>query len=105
MTRGTLATVLHRMSGLAEVQNSNVFTVVGKDDYYYVAVCWGTQAGIVNGYRNISFGPRNFVTREQIAVLLYRYAEYMGASTTFSGGTDLSALRLNVPASQRLALL
>ena len=90
MARGMLVTVLHRMLRFVEVQNGNVFTDVGNGDYC-AAVCGGTQTGIVNGYRNTSFGPRNFVTREQIAVLPYRYAEHMGASTTFSGGTDLSA--------------
>jgi len=88
MARGMFVTVLHRMLRFVEVQNGNVFTDVGNGDYY-AAVCGGTQTGIVNGYSNTSFGPRNFVMREQIAVLPYRYAEHMGASTTFSGGTDL----------------
>lgn len=48
------------------------------NSWYSDAVHWATHEGIINGYNNGKFGPNDPVTREQIAVILWRYAKYAG---------------------------
>jgi len=91
MNRAMLVTVLHRLTGLPDTEYRHTFTDVVDSAYYHAAVCWGTQTGIINGYSSTNFAPNDFVTREQIAALLYRYSEYLGVSTERSGGANLSA--------------
>ena len=75
MTRGMLVTVLHRMAGEPSVtQNHNVFNDVKPNAYYAESVAWASEAHIVSGLSKEQFGPNDNVTREQLAVFLYRYA-------------------------------
>ena len=64
------------------------FTDVTDGQWYTEAVTWAANNGIVSGYGNDTFGPNDAVTREQLAVILYRYAQYKGYNTTIS--QDLS---------------
>ena len=85
--RGMLVTILHRMAG-APAAGENAFSDVTSGAYYEAPVAWAAENGIVNGYPDGNFGPGNNVTREQLAVILCRYAQYRGADT--SAAADLS---------------
>ena len=89
-TRGQLVTILWRMAGQpeAEVPSEAVFTDVTAGAYYEKAVCWAAAQEIVCGYDNGCFGADDLVTWEQLATILYRYANAMGADTTASTTLD-----------------
>ncbi len=74
MSRGMLAAVLYRMAGQPAVGASNAFTDVAAGKYYADAIAWASANGIVGGYGNGIFGPDDPITREQLAVMLWRYA-------------------------------
>lgn len=88
MSRAMLVTVLHRFAGAPAADGSS-FTDVERGSWYAAAVDWASANGIVNGIGGNKFDPTGTVTREQIASILCRYAEKIGAST--SGRDDLSA--------------
>ena len=75
MTRGMFVTVLYRLSGETPVNYSMTFTDVNKDAYYAEAVRWATSEEIVKGISATEFAPNGEVTREQMAVILYNYAQ------------------------------
>ena len=77
MTRSMLVTVLYRLAGSPEVEGSSKFSDVAPNAYYTDAVIWATQNGIVGGYDNGQFGTNDPVSREQMATILYRYAQHM----------------------------
>lgn len=82
--RGMIVTILHRLEG-APAAGTGGFTDVPADMYCASAVAWANANGIVNGYGNGKFGPRNTITRQQLAAILYRYAEFKGYSTGSRG--------------------
>ena len=57
--------------------------------WYAEAVRWAAGCGVVKGYDNGCFGPNDAVTREQMATLLYRFAEYKGYDVGIGGDTDI----------------
>ncbi len=88
MTRGMFVTVLYRLAGEPAVYAASVFPDVGSTSlYYYKAVVWANANNIVNGYEDGRFKPDNLITREQMAVIMYRYASYAGYGTS-SGGAS-----------------
>ena len=89
MTRGMLVTVLHRMEGTPAVTGGSAFTDVAAGQWYTDAVIWATRKGIVNGYGDGRFGPNDPITREQMAAILFRYAQNKGYDVT--GRADLTA--------------
>lgn len=76
VTRGMVAAVLWRMAGSPEPQESATFADVGEGDYYARAVAWAQEEGIASGLGDGSFGGESAVTREQLSLFLYRYAQY-----------------------------
>lgn len=76
-TRGMIATILWRLDG-RPLETENVFSDVDDDTYYTEAITWAYKNGIVSGYSDTKFGPDDDITREQLAVMLYRYAQYKG---------------------------
>ena len=89
LTRGQLATILYRMEGSPDVTGmEHPFKDVSEDRYYSDAVTWASAHGIVRGVTKTKFLPNAAVTREQMAVLLYRYADYKGYDMEVEG--DLS---------------
>ncbi len=88
-TRGMIATILHRLEGSPSVSITGPFKDVAAGKYYTGAVVWAEQNGGGNGYGSGWFGPDDAVTREQMAVSLYRYAKYKGYDV--SDTPDLSA--------------
>jgi len=78
LTRAMFVTILYRMEGEPEVAFHQVFTDVTSGQWYSEAVAWATQSGLVQGIGNNRFAPETAVSREQIAVFLYRYAAFKG---------------------------
>ena len=77
MTRGMFVTVLHRLDGRPKVGAGGDFTDVGNQAaFYYDAVTWASDNGIVKGYTDGTFQPDRSVTREEMAVIMHRYAAY-----------------------------
>ena len=74
MTRAMLVTALYRVAGTPDTAARNPFTDLYAD-WYYDAVTWAYENGIVNGVTLTTFRPEDPVTREQLATILYRYAE------------------------------
>lgn len=82
MNRAMIVTVLHRLAGETKVQDSNIsFSDISNEEYYSNAVIWAVENGIVNGVGNNDFAPQDDVTREQLIVMLYRYAKLTGNLT------------------------
>ena len=75
-SRGMIVTILFRMSGDSAVKGTMTFKDVKAGTWYTEGIRWASSKGIVNGYDKTKFGPDDSVTREQLAVILYRYAEY-----------------------------
>ena len=80
-TRGQIVTILWRLTGEPGASSRCPFNDVSSRQYYYDAVCWAYDAGVVDGFDAHTFKPDQNVTREQLAAILYRYAEYMNLST------------------------
>lgn len=80
-SRGMLVTILWRLAGQPVVTGTS-FSDVSSSSYYYYAVLWASKYGIVDGLGNNMFGPDQAITREQFAVILYRYAQHCGYSTS-----------------------
>ena len=89
LTRSMLAQILYNMEGRPATAEAAAFTDVDADAWYAGAVAWAAAQGIVTGYGDGAFGPGDPITREQVAAILYRYAQYKGEAVTASG--DLSA--------------
>ena len=88
MTRAMLVTVLWRYAN-APKPGANPFTDVPNGKWYTDAVAWAAENGVVNGVGDGKFEPDGSVTREQMATILYRYAQKVGIDT--SKHTELSA--------------
>ncbi len=86
--RGMIVTILWRMEGQPEATNAQDFSDVQSGDYYAQAVAWANENGIALGYGNGKFGPKDTITREQLAAVLYRYAQYKGADVGAGGALD-----------------
>ena len=74
MTRGMLAVVLHSLENNPKQAFTEKFSDVDDSAWYADAVIWAAEHGIVSGYGNGQFGPGNNIAREQLAVMLWRYA-------------------------------
>ena len=86
ITRGMIVTMLWRMAGEPSAVAAG-FADVAADSYYAKAIAWAAKNGIIEGYSASTFGPNDAITREQLATVLYRYAKYLGYTTT---GSSLS---------------
>lgn len=89
MTRAMLVTVLYRLEGEPAGTGSSSFSDVRSGSYYEKAVAWAAANGIVTGTGSTSFSPDAKVTREQLAAILYRYAQYKKLDT--DAGTKLDS--------------
>lgn len=83
-SRAQIVTILWRLAGEPSAL-TGAFTDVPAGEYYSTAVAWASRQGIVTGVGNNRFEPNSNITREQLAVILYRYAQDAGYSTTASG--------------------
>jgi hypothetical protein len=96
-TRAMFVTVLWRLNGEPD-SSSSMFTDVESGTWYSTAVSWASESGIVNGVSSGSFAPSSSITREQMACILYKYAESMsydisekGDTTEFSDSEEISS--------------
>lgn len=84
-TRGMLVTILYRLAGSPNIEDEiwgYPYADVDSTAYYGTAVYWARMNGIVAGYSDERFGPNDTITREQMATILYRYAQHKGYDTT-----------------------
>ena len=88
MTRAMLVTVLYRLEGEPSVRGRSGFSDVTFNSYYEDAVTWAADNGIVNGTSTTTFSPNANVTREQMAAILYRYAQHKKYNTAASSGLN-----------------
>ena len=103
-TRGMVVTVLYRLENQPSTSAAS-FTDVASGAYYANAVAWANANGIVSGYGSGKFGPNDKVTREQLAAILYRYAQYkkydVSGANSLDGYTDVQSVSsYAVPALQ-----
>ena len=103
-TRGMVVTVLYRLENQPSTSAAS-FTDVASGAYYANAVAWANANGIVSGYGSGKFGPNDKVTREQLAAILYRYAQYkkydVSGAKSLDGYTDAQSVsNYAVPALQ-----
>ena len=88
-SRSMIVTILYRLEGEPVVDYAMDFTDVAGDAYYAEAVRWAASEGIVGGYGGGLFGSDDAVTREQLAVILYRYAAYKGYDVSIGEDTNI----------------
>lgn len=95
-TRAMLVTMLYRVAGEPYVSGTNDFADVAANTWYTDAVTWASKNGIVTGVDVGVFNPNGAITREQLATILYRYAEYVGedvsARASLSRFTDTGSI-------------
>lgn len=88
LTRAMLVQTLYAMEGRPAAASAG-FADVASGDWYASAVNWAAANGVVSGVSETGFGPNNALTREQLALILYRFAQYKGYDVT--GTSDLTA--------------
>ena len=77
LARAQFAVILHRLSGKPDVTYKVRFPDVPDGQFYSKAVIWAADTKVVNGYTDTGlFGPSDYINREQMAVMMYRYAKY-----------------------------
>lgn len=90
IARRDIVVILWRLCGEEEAQYSNDFSDVPDGEYYTQAIAWAVKNGIVNGIGNGKFDPTSSVTREQLAVMLYRLAAYKGITLSGEGAPEFT---------------
>ena len=101
LNRAMAVTILYRLEGSPDLDGENLgypFADVDGDAWYGDAVYWARCNGIVDGVENNHFDPTGSLTREQMATVLYRYAQYKGADVSASGDLSGFADSANVSA-------
>ena len=88
VTRGMMATILWRMEGSPIPKGKNRFTDVEAGKRYADAITWTAENGIFADYDKDRFKPDDPITREQLAAIFYRYADYKGYDLTVKGNLD-----------------
>ena len=88
-TRGQIVTILWRLSGSPVVNYLMDFDDVDPAAYYAEAIRWATSEGIAGGYGGGVFGPDDPITREQLAVMLHRYAQHEGYDVSIGEDTNI----------------
>lgn len=89
LSRAQFATILYRMEESPEIAYNTKFKDVSDGQFYTKPVLWANSVGIITGYENGKFGPADVITREQMATMMYRYAQYKGYDV--SNQADISA--------------
>lgn len=89
MTRGMLVTVLHRLEGKLQGKGES-FKDVNPKEYYAEAVAWASSRGIVLGLGEGVFAPNQLITREQLAVIMYKYAKDLGLEVTTGSSSSIA---------------
>lgn len=88
-SRAMIATILWRLAGEPGAKAATAYPDCAADSWYAPAVAWGTETGVVKGYGSGSFGPEDPITREQLALMLCRYAKAQGMDVSAGGDTNI----------------
>ncbi len=88
-TRATVVTILYRLAGSPATQADLAYADVSGDAWYAQAVRWAEEAGVAIGYGDGRFGPEDPITREQLAVMLWRYAAAQGRDVSVGEDTNI----------------
>ena len=88
-SRAMIATILWRMAGSPVASSALPFTDVADGTWYTESVRWASVVGVVGGYSDSTFGPDDAVTREQLATMLYRYAQFRGYDVSVGEDTNI----------------
>ena len=91
-SRAMIATVLYRLAGEPAAPKTLSFADVAAGEYYTDAVAWAAANEVVKGYDDVSFGPNDPVTREQLAVMIWRYAGEEQAAADLSVFVDADSV-------------
>ena len=89
ITRGQIVTILWRLEGSPVVNYLMNFEDVPAEKYYTEAIRWANSEGIVGGYGNGKFGPDDPITRQQLAAMLWRYAQHTGQDVSVGEDTNI----------------
>ena len=88
-TRGMIAAMLYRLEGQPAVTGANPFPDVKSGSYCDDATAWAAANGIVTGYESGEFRPGQAITRQEMAAILYRYAQYKKLDTSVGEDTNI----------------
>lgn len=88
-TRGMIAAMLYRLEGQPAVTGANPFPDVKSGSYCDDATAWAAANGIVTGYESGEFRPGRAITRQEMAAILYRYAQYKKLDTSVGEDTNI----------------
>lgn len=88
LNRAQFATILYRMAGKPEISGENGFADVEEGEFYTDAVIWAKSIGVMRGYDDEHFGPADSITREQMATVIYRYAQYQKKDVSADGDLE-----------------
>ncbi len=88
ITRGMIVTILHRLEGTPKAEGMT-FSDVEEGKWYSDGVAWASANGIVNGFPEGTFEPKTPITREQLATILYRYAQFKGMDVSVGEDTNI----------------
>lgn len=88
LSRAQFAVMLYRMEGKLAVEYNDKFPDVTEGTWYTDAVMWASENGIVTGYLNGKFGPSDQITREQMALMMWRFAKYKGYDVSAAAELD-----------------
>lgn len=89
LSRAMLVTILYRLEGTPAVDLVRTFTDVQPGSIYEKPILWARDKGIVNGYSETEFGPDDSVTRQQVATIMYRYAQLKGYDVSVGEDTNI----------------
>ena len=98
ITRSQIVMILWRIAGSPNANYAMNFTDVADGAWYAEAIRWATSVGVASGYGDGKFGPNDFITREQFAAMLYRFAQLQGKdvsrgdTNTLNGYTDAGTI-------------
>lgn len=90
LTRAMLVTILHRIEGTPTAESNLIFKDVDKDMYYAEAINWAKSTKIISGINESEFAPNNTITREHIALILYRYANFRKYNTNVPNNVNIA---------------
>ncbi|MBP3412939.1 MAG: S-layer homology domain-containing protein, partial [Oscillospiraceae bacterium] len=82
MSRAMMVQVLYNLEGRPAVSGENAFLDTAEEEWYYDAVQWASQNGLVKGYGKGKFGPEDDISREQMVTIFYRYSQFKGYRLT-----------------------
>lgn len=89
LSRAQLCQIIYNLEGQPAATGGSAFTDVADGAWYADAVTWAAENGIVGGYGGGLFGPEDNITREQLASILYRYAQTKGYDTSVGENTNI----------------